>query len=401
MVEYVIMNSGSSSYEATYSPESYSCSGYSSAASTIADSPAARDYTHGNCFTYPEDNMHIGSGVTGVDMPAATVPTVSPHHPSVLIQSLTRPQPNTNTTVPWQNAVPGHHGNPSAKLLKAQRIRRPMNAFMVWAKGERRRMADQNPDLHNAELSRLLGRQWKALTPSERQPFVEEAERLRVQHMQNYPDYKYRPRRKKGRKRAEPNYPSTMVQRDENGFPINSRYTAANSRYLPASPMTPFLSRAYYEQLAEGSPPRSTPTYIPPLRESVITSNYAVNPHQHQPADDYYRQDSPLYWNYPTLRSGWAPYHGPMGGAQPAGPPMMDCNIIPTVMFKDENLNDVEKDELEQYLKTDESCGLPPMGGAYHHDYEAYVDQESICDTISAAQTAVNDESFTGIKLIY
>ena len=78
----------------------------------------------------------------------------------------------------------------------SKHVKRPMNAFMVWSQIERRKIAEVQPDVHNAAISKHLGRQWRLLSDHQRQPFIHEAERLRQLHVQQYPDYKYQPRKK-------------------------------------------------------------------------------------------------------------------------------------------------------------------------------------------------------------
>merc|ERR1719242_1808700 len=71
-----------------------------------------------------------------------------------------------------------------------------MNAFMVFSHYERKKIIEVQPDIHNAEISKRLGKQWKELDEKEKEPYIQEAEKLRLLHLQEYPGYKYQPKKK-------------------------------------------------------------------------------------------------------------------------------------------------------------------------------------------------------------
>ena len=59
----------------------------------------------------------------------------------------------------WSLVPMPSHGERGLK--SKPHVKRPMNAFMVWAQAARRKLADQYPQLHNAELSKTLGKLWR------------------------------------------------------------------------------------------------------------------------------------------------------------------------------------------------------------------------------------------------
>lgn len=179
-------------------------------------------------------------------------------------------------------------------------IKRPMNSFMVWSRIERRKISEANPKMHNSEISKRLGASWKELSEEDRKPFAEEAKRLRQIHMQEYPEYKYRPKRKpKGTVLTQEqlpvvspttlsttqssDYPSSKSGRSNAGVPVYASYHRHPSghQYVASHPHVVSLPEAV------------ATLHYPSSRYHYRSKSPESNCRSRSPVDIWYRNRSP------------------------------------------------------------------------------------------------------------
>lgn len=71
------------------------------------------------------------------------------------------------------------------------RIRRPMNAFMIFSKRHRALVHQRHPNQDNRTVSKILGEWWYALKSEEKQKYHELASEVKEAHFKAHPEWKW------------------------------------------------------------------------------------------------------------------------------------------------------------------------------------------------------------------
>ncbi|OBA24815.1 HMG-box, partial [Hanseniaspora valbyensis NRRL Y-1626] len=85
------------------------------------------------------------------------------------------------------------------------KVRRPRNAFILFRSHQHKIFINGFLNAgkaipHNSEISKMIGTQWRSLSPKEKAVWENAALKEREEHLSKYPDYKYQPVRRKVKK---------------------------------------------------------------------------------------------------------------------------------------------------------------------------------------------------------
>ncbi|KAL9089131.1 MAG: hypothetical protein Q9165_005944, partial [Trypethelium subeluteriae] len=128
--------------------------------------------------------------------------------------------------------------------------------FILYRQHSQAKVIQQHPGLANPEISKIIGEQWRAQPDEVKDEWKRLADEEKIRHQQQYPDYRYQPRRT-GRSGSEISSPSTS--------PNKARCSKCGGRSI----ITPITQTP---PARRNTPPNSShPVLPPPTSGSALT----------------------------------------------------------------------------------------------------------------------------------
>ncbi|KAK5120262.1 hypothetical protein LTR85_006468 [Meristemomyces frigidus] len=133
------------------------------------------------------------------------------------------------------------------------KIPRPRNAFILYRQHHQASVVAQHPGLANPEISKIIGEQWQNQSAEVKGKWKALAEEEKLRHQQQYPTYRYQPKRNGRRNSLSSEAPGSAGEKP--------KCAKCGGRSILA-PSTPFL----------GTPHNAaSPASVPPTPGSAIT----------------------------------------------------------------------------------------------------------------------------------
>ncbi|KAK9363830.1 hypothetical protein V1504DRAFT_430557 [Lipomyces starkeyi] len=157
-----------------------------------------------------------------------------------------------------QSVHPAQHGVPNICLCpQVARVPRPRNAFILYRQHHHAVVVAEHPGKTNPEISKIIGEQWRQLSPDEKAVWQKLGDEEKKSHLERFPDYRYQPRRN--------------TKRNGNDFQNNSH---SNSHGPPGSSTISICSKCH------GQTPNSRGVLFP--KPEVPLENSGTYPQQYR-----------------------------------------------------------------------------------------------------------------------
>ncbi|RXM92624.1 Transcription factor SOX-30 [Acipenser ruthenus] len=256
----------------------------------------------------PETKLHIQGPAVATE---ATRLTQVPF--DIKLQPIVEPSVKVETkdvplTVPPSD--PGEFETAQSKDRNGH-IKRPMNAFMVWARIHRPALAKANPAANNADISVQLGIEWNKLSEEQKKPYYDAAQKIKEKHREEFPA-------------SLPSHPETrfqcapvqsMPRTFESSGISQYRYSTPSELLKPKEmqPSVPSCSRG--PQLPPPPLPHPhvypPPTMAHPANLFAPAPRFPFPPHYFLPGPHYFPSSRPPYGysDYPNPMSDYLSYY--------------------------------------------------------------------------------------------